>query len=477
MKKKISLLIPHVQNKILYNDTDPDQVEDLAENIKTYGQITPIVINPSNVILSGHRRIAALKLLGRTYVECVIKEVEPEEEIFYIIFANIQRQKDMVQLSNEIEILYELYSPGQGYRSDLNGSSVSNPQKTTRDQICSDLNISAGTISDLRAIKKHRPDVLPHIGRVITLSAAANQVRQHLNQARLIEDNAKSNGHLSRGKRFKIYCQSSKNMGQISDNEVDVAIFSPPYFNLRTFSGSKAEIGGEKDLDDYLDNLMEVVAEVKRCLKPTGSIFLNIADTYKDRSRMMVPERVGIRLKDELGLFVRNHLVFDKGQSYLPESTDRRRHCAWESIFWCVKDAEQYFFNANDARVPYETDLIIDRRPPRHHNNDNTVLATKGGMSIRNPLGKMSADIIRVNNHNGHVSRKTSEAIHTAVYPMELVRELLKGVVEDDYLVIDPFCGSGQTGIAAAERNCRFIGYDISQSFCRLARRRLADVY
>ena len=53
----------------------------------------------------------------------------------------------------------------------------------------------------------------------------------------------------------------------------------------------------------------------------------------------------------------------------------------------------------------------------------------------------------------------------------------IDGFVEDDYLVIDPFFGSGQTGIAAAERNCRFIGYDISQSFCRLARRRLAEVY
>ena len=64
MKKKISLLKFHPQNKILYGDTGPDQVTDLAENIGTYGQITPVVINKSGVILSGHRRIAALKLLG-----------------------------------------------------------------------------------------------------------------------------------------------------------------------------------------------------------------------------------------------------------------------------------------------------------------------------------------------------------------------------------------------------------------------------
>ena len=97
--------------------------------------ITAIVINPSNVILSGHRRVSAMKVLGKTYIECSVVDVEPDKEIFYIIMANIQRQKDMVQLSNEIEMLYEPYSPGQGYRSDLNGTLGSKTKKTTRELV------------------------------------------------------------------------------------------------------------------------------------------------------------------------------------------------------------------------------------------------------------------------------------------------------------------------------------------------------
>ena len=77
MKKKISLLKPHPHNKILYNDTDAEQVANLAENMEKYGQITPVVINQNNIILSGHRRIAALKVLGKTYAECTIKDIEP----------------------------------------------------------------------------------------------------------------------------------------------------------------------------------------------------------------------------------------------------------------------------------------------------------------------------------------------------------------------------------------------------------------
>ena len=67
------------------------------------------------------------------------------------------------------------------------------------------------------------------------------------------------------------------------------------------------------------------------------------------------------------------------------------------------------------------------------------------------------------------------EAKHSAPYPPSLVRELLKGAVEEDYLVLDPFCGQATTGIVAAELNCKFIGYDISESFCRLGRRRLVE--
>ena len=475
MKKKISLLKNHPHNKILYNDTDAEQVANLAENMEKYGQITPVVINQNNIILSGHRRIAALKVLGKTYAECTIKDIEPDEEIFYLIAANKQRQKDMVQLSNEIELLYSLYSKGQGFRSDLtcssrsNGTLASKTQKiNTRAQAAADLGVSNKTIGDLRFIKEHRPDVLPYIGTAITLNQAATQVRVQANQERLIKDTAVSNDHLSKGKRYKIYCQSSKKMNHLGDDSVDVAVFSPPYFNLRTFSGSDEEIGGEQNLKDYIDNLIEICSEVKRVIKPTGSVFINLGDTYRDRTRLQVPERVSLRLTDDLGFSLRNHIVWHK-LGYKPESTDRRRHMAWETILWLVKDPQQYYFNADDVRVPYDTDLVIDSHSPSHP-------GSKGGMSLRHPKGKISSDVITLAREN--VSHKVrGEAKHNAPYSTGLVRELLKGVVGDDYLVVDPFCGQGTTGIAAAERNCRFIGYDVSQSFCRLARRRLAEAY
>ena len=154
----------------------------------------------------------------------------------------------------------------------------------------------------------------------------------------------------------KIYCQSSKKMRQLDDGSVDVAMFSPPYFNLRTFSASQAEIGGEKNAEDYIDNLVEICDEVYRVLKPTGSVFINLGDKMRARTRLQIPERVGIRLTDELGFCLRNKIIWDKGNPYTPESTTRRFHNAWEPVLWLVKDASEYFFEPVQVRVPFEAE-------------------------------------------------------------------------------------------------------------------------
>ena len=138
----------------------------------------------------------------------------------------------------------------------------------------------------------------------------------------------------------------------------------------RTFSGNRAEIGGEKNAEDYISNLVEICAEVYRVLKPSGSVFINLGDKMRARTRLQIPERVGIRLTDELGFCMRNKIIWDKGNSYCPEVTTRRFHNAWEAVLWLVKDASEYFFEPDQVRVPYDTDFVIDKRQPRHFQVD-----------------------------------------------------------------------------------------------------------
>ena len=109
-----------------------------------------------------------------------------------------------------------------------------------------------------------------------------------------------------------------------------------------------------------------------------------------------------------------------------------------------VKDASEHFFALDQVR-PYDTDLVIDKRQPRHLQVDGGQgrqfeYWSKGGMSLRHPKGKIPSDIVRVS--RAAAPHKIGDEVrHSASYSPALVRELLKGVVKENYLVLDPFCG------------------------------------
>ena len=102
MRKLISKLRPHPKNSELYGDAEIGQVDDLVESIQEVGLLHPPVISKEGFIISGHRRIQALKQLKRKYVECEVIDVSQQNELLYLINGNFQRQKTPLQLLNEI---------------------------------------------------------------------------------------------------------------------------------------------------------------------------------------------------------------------------------------------------------------------------------------------------------------------------------------------------------------------------------------
>ena len=85
----------------------------------------------------------------------------------------------------------------------------------------------------------------------------------------------------------------------IPDNSVDCCITSPPYWRQREYSAGG--IGDEADYREYIQNLLAVFQQVKRVLKPTGSFWLNLGDTYVDKTQIGIPWRVALALWDMQG--------------------------------------------------------------------------------------------------------------------------------------------------------------------------------
>ena len=521
MKKHIKdLNIPEHHQKI-YNDYGDDDIANLAEHLDQAGQITPIIITKSGTVISGARRVAAAKLLGWNSIDAVVKDIPKNQELYYIISANKQRDKTAPQLCEEIDVLWKIYSKGQGFRSDLNGSTCENQthkKLKTRDLVAKDLGVSNKFIQQIRYIKSKRPDLLPYLFTNITLTAAYAQVKLFENQRDILKDKRKNGRHIPLGGvNFELYTKSAVDMSEeLEDESIDHVVTSPPYYSQRVFHSeddSNKELGQEEKLSDYIDNLLDVIAECKRVMKKTGSMYINLGDTYDKGTKLQVPERISIAIQDRLDLYLRNTLIWWKSTSMTPESTKNRRHSDFEYVYHFVKNPTTYYFDADEIRIPYATETPTDRKPPRHYNMDwdrgssraggygspynkgikqgvnarwiahsvggvvaEPVSMTNLSSSVRHPLGKMPGCILDVSRHTQPHNLGDSIPQHSAPFPEKLVRELLLPVARPGEVVYDCFSGSGTTGAVAFEFGCNYIGVDVNENFNQLASARLNEL-
>ncbi len=101
---------------------------------------------------------------------------------------------------------------------------------------------------------------------------------------------------------------------------------SPPYWGKREYGNGG--IGLEGAHSEFVANLTAVIAEVKRVLKPTGSLWLNIGDTYQNKGLVGIPWRVAFHLIDKQGWTLRNNIIWNKVKGGPDNTKDRLRQCA-----------------------------------------------------------------------------------------------------------------------------------------------------
>jgi site-specific DNA-methyltransferase (adenine-specific) len=156
----------------------------------------------------------------------------------------------------------------------------------------------------------------------------------------------------------KIFCGNSLEvLKEFPSNSIDLVVTSPPYYNLRNYQ-HKDQIGSERTPDQYINNLISIFRECKRVLKKTGSIWVNIADSYlPNKSLIGVPERFVIAMQDELGLIRRNNIIWYK-RSCMPSSTKDRFTIDFEYFYFFVKDPDSYYFETQYE--PYAESTLLE---------------------------------------------------------------------------------------------------------------------
>ena len=174
IQMKVSELKPHPINSTIYND-NPDALKELIHSINLNGLLEPLVINRSNMVISGHRRLQALKEIGWEKCDCRLSEFE--NEIIALIQLNSYRVKVESEIVREAELLKTEYSKQIKKGRPLKGE-VRDGKNWSIVNVSEKLGVSTTKLKKLISIKKHEPSLLEKVDLgLISVEQAYQKVR------------------------------------------------------------------------------------------------------------------------------------------------------------------------------------------------------------------------------------------------------------------------------------------------------------
>lgn len=233
---------------------------------------------------------------------------------------------------------------------------------------------------------------------------------------------------------------------ELPDESVDLMVSSPPY-NVGKEYESKAE------LDEYLAQQTEVLAECVRTLKKTGSIFWQVG-TYVDDLRHIPLDLKFFPILESFGLQLRNRIVWVRAHGLHATRKFSGRH---ETILWFVKDKD-YKFHLDAVRVP-------QKYPDKKHWKGDKL----GELSC-DPLGKNPGDVWAFRNVRHNHEEQT---IHPAQFPEDLIERIVMSTTDEGDTVLDPYMGVGTVAVVAQRWARNFVGAEIEPRYVTVAEQRL----
>ena len=308
---------------------------------------------------------------------------------------------------------------------------------------------------------------------------------------------------------------------QFPNDSIDLVVTSPPYYMQRNYNETGIGIGHEKTVDAYIDSLLETFAETIRIVKPSGNIVYNIGDKYINSSLLLVPYRFAIKATNDYGVKLVNEITWVK-RNPTPRQFSRRLVSSTEPFFHFVKGAEYYYnpdrffseMNQKEQHKPSsrlgakyrmlieDSDLSAELKRKANKSLDKVIAEVKEGkiegfrMKIRgihaesfggqeggrkSQIKKNGYTIIKIHGKKmkKDVIISPVESIpgnkHSAIFPLSIIKEIIKLLSPDGGIVLDPYSGSGTTAIAAIEEGCHYLGIDIDPTYCELSRKRIAE--
>lgn len=316
----------------------------------------------------------------------------------------------------------------------------------------------------------------------------------------------------------------------LDDESINCCVTSPPYYYLRDY-GVNGQIGLEETPEEYIQKLVEIFREVRRVLKKDGTLWVNIADSYagsgkgasiypsnaknykqgtnkgsvgsyipkttaaccKPKDLIGIPWALAFALRND-GWYLRQDIIWQKPNP-MPESVKDRCTKSHEYIFLLSKSPRYYF----DSKAIQEDSVSYDKRPSALQRAREKNYATKDRInpeayrkSVPRYGGKKYTEnpdlFYRTKSGNAYdprpkrnkrdvwtVTTKPFKGAHFATFPPDLIEPCILAGCPVGGVVLDPFAGSGTTGMVAKQHGRKFVLIELNEEYVRLCEKRTAD--
>jgi DNA modification methylase len=258
------------------------------------------------------------------------------------------------------------------------------------------------------------------------------------------------------------------------------------------------QFGLEKTYQDYLANTVKVFETFKPKLKDTATIWWNVGDSYssgkrtsttnqslrgnknygvtrtpvqngiKEKDLLMIPNRVAIALQDA-GWYIRSEIIWYKPNP-MPESVRDRPTSAHEKI-WLITKSKKYYYDADAIREPLAASSL--NRLNQDIKNQKGSTRGNGGMKSNGNMKAVGNKETKNKRNVWTVTTKPCKEAHFATFPKDLIEPCIKAGCPEGGLVLDPFGGSGTTGIVAAQNNRNAVLIELNQKYIDIAKKRI----
>ena len=279
----------------------------------------------------------------------------------------------------------------------------------------------------------------------------------------------KSDEYLGSWKLNKVHnVDCLKGLKLIPSESFGVVITSPPYWGQRDSDG----IGSEADPREYIQNLVTILSETLRCMKKTGTLWLNIGDSYNTPINWRKGDYTYSSLgKDSKGLPPTN-------SAYVKNRGKRRafikKDVGWLKYGNLLGIPYRVILGLTDLGYLFRGEVIWEkshplpegrcRRPHRQH--EGIYIITKDEshtFTVKPPIPSI-----------WKLKQTPNDSQHYSTFPLDLPLQCIKASgVQENEIIFDPFMGSGTTGLAAKTLNQKFLGFEIDSNFCKLANKNL----